>query len=149
MTDTNTVEEIYKGSSALHSQMATYSELSHTQLYQKYVDVLKSSSHAQLALHVGARSQDLTAQEAPLEGLWNYFPRNDDLMGLDWNKKDLEKSLCAFEDKFKDKDLFLAGARLNRANGNCRLEGLATSSVKIIMPLSLIQQSKVLFSKDL
>ena len=118
----------------------------------------RKTTHADIAVvNMGAIKSGIEAGALTKERLSMVYPYTDDLMGLDWSTRDLEKSLCASslrnKDPFEDygSELVLDGAKLSGAGtSKCKLElSHKASSAKVVMVSFMIKRSKRWLGKDL
>ncbi len=153
------VEAVYaKQAPEADETLATVSApLSQEQLSQWLADAYRKASKADVAIiNGGAVKMGAEAGPLSLEKLTIAIPYNNEVMGLDWSTKELERSLCAASmrerNDYEDlgSGLFISGAKLvNAGLPNCVLEGARAGSVKVVVDNYIVSRSQRWLGKNL
>jgi 2',3'-cyclic-nucleotide 2'-phosphodiesterase (5'-nucleotidase family) len=130
--------------------------LDQPKLTQWLADSFRKTARADVAIvNTGAVKSGIDPGPVSRENLLLAIPYSDDLMGLDWSFKDLEKSLCKASqrslDPFEDygSDLVLSGASLVApGTAECRLETGRKGALKVVMVSFMVRRSGRWLGKD-
>jgi 2',3'-cyclic-nucleotide 2'-phosphodiesterase (5'-nucleotidase family) len=105
----------------------------------------------------GLVKNGLTSGEVTQEDLQLAAPYSNDIMGLDWSKENLEKSLCEATKREKEavldmgSDIIIEGAQLkNPGTNNCSLElPNRKKALKVVVDSYMVSRSKRWLGKDI
>ncbi len=120
-------------------------------------DSFRFKTRADVAIvNVGYVKHGLDAGPVTKEDLFLAMPYANDLKGLDWNVKDLEKSLCQASRRSKDaqldygSELAISGVSLeNPGTAQCRLTGTRKNSVKVVVDAYMVSRAPRWLGKDI
>ena len=125
------VEELYRvyAPDAEKIMARVSSDLNKEQFAQVVAESFKNATKADIAIvNMGAIKEGLVAGDLSQEDLSLVYPYNDQLMGLDWSLKDMEKALCKSVSRKRDRVLdngsklvFAGAALLDGGTEDCRL----------------------------
>ena len=157
---TEKIQDLYRKHSpkALETVADVKADLSVDETAHWYADSLRSVTHADVGLvNLGAVKDGFVRGPLLREDLTIALPYNDEIVGLDWNLKDMEKSICAalmrtrdLKDDYGSEPIF-AGIKIeNGGTKDCRLVSSRKSgSVKIATTMFLIKKSQRWLGKKL
>jgi 2',3'-cyclic-nucleotide 2'-phosphodiesterase (5'-nucleotidase family) len=121
-------------------------------------DAYRSVTHVDVAIvNRGSVKDGFKSGVLTRERFLETIPYNNDLMGLDWNAKDLERSLCKASERAKDaqlddgSELVISGGRLIGAGTpNCRFEAdRKSNALKVGVDNYLVSRSDRWLGRDL